>query len=66
MRALRRPARLAPGYYGWWLLAASVVGMAVGNDIAFSSFGLFVDPLESQFNWLRAEVTLGFSVSMAR
>lgn len=65
MLALRRPARLMPSYYGWWLLAASVVGMAVGNGIAFSSFGLFVDPLESQFSWVRAEVTLGFSVSMA-
>lgn len=41
-----------------------MVGMMVGNGIAFSSFGLFVDPLESQFAWTRAEVTLGFSVSM--
>ena len=65
MLALRRPARFSHSYYGWWLLAASVVGMAVGNGIAFSSFGLFVDPLESEFNWARAEVTLGFSVSMA-
>ncbi len=65
MLVLRRPARLIPSYYGWWILVASVVGMAVANGLAFSSFGLFVDPLESEFNWVRAEVALGFSVSMA-
>ena len=51
-------------YYGWWILAAAVVGMAVGNGIAFSSFGLFVEPLEAQFAWARAEVSLGFSISL--
>lgn len=63
-RGVKRLAQLREAYYGWWLLGAAVVAMAVGNGIAFSSFGLFVDPLESEFNWLRAEVMLGFSVSM--
>ena len=45
--------------------AVQLISRDLGNGIAFSSFGLFVDPLESEFNWARAEVTLGFSVSMA-
>ena len=38
--------------------------MAVGEGVAFSSFGLFVEPLEEEFSWARAEVALGLSVSL--
>jgi sugar phosphate permease len=55
---------LGQTYYGWWILAAAVAAMAVGEGIAFSSFGLFVQPLEDEFSWMRAEVALGFSVSL--
>jgi sugar phosphate permease len=51
-------------FYGWWLLAASVVSMALGSGVSFWSFGLYVEPLEQQFGWSRAEVSLGFSVSL--
>ena len=56
--------RLGEAYYGWWILVAAVLAMAVGEGIAFSSFGLFVEPLETQFAWARTEVALGFSVSL--
>ena len=54
--------RLRHAYYGWWMLAASVVAVALAAGISFWSFGLYVDPLESQFGWSRAEVSGGFSV----
>ena len=54
---------LRGAYYGWWLLAASVVAVAVAAGTSFWSFGLYVDPLESEFGWSRAEVSGGFSVA---
>lgn len=56
----------APGrfFYGWWLLAGSVVAMALTSGVSFWSFGLYIDPLETEFGWSRAEVSLGFSVSL--
>ena len=48
-------------YYGWWLLAASVCAMALGSGVSFWAFGLYVRPLEEEFGWTRAEVSLGFS-----
>ena len=51
-------------FYGWWLLAGSVVAMALGSGVSFWSFGLYISPLEDEFGWSRAEVSLGFSVSL--
>lgn len=51
-------------FYGWWLLAAAVVSMALGSGVSFWSFGLYVDPLEEEFGWSRAQVSFGFSVSL--
>ncbi|MEZ4503326.1 MAG: MFS transporter [Dehalococcoidia bacterium] len=51
-------------YYGWWLLAASVVSMALGSGVSFWAFGLYVEPLEDEFGWTRAAVSGGFSISL--
>ncbi len=51
-------------YYGWWLLAAAVPAQAVLTGVSFWSFGLYIKPLEDQFGWSRAEVSLGFSVAL--
>ncbi|MPZ49551.1 MAG: MFS transporter [Dehalococcoidia bacterium] len=56
--------RLRGVYYGWWLLAASVVAMAFGSGFSFWSFGLYVSPLEEEFGWSRAQVSLGFSFAL--
>jgi len=60
-------AGLARGrvYYGWIVLAGSVLATALGAGVSIWSFGLYVDPLEEEFNWSRAEVTAGFSISLA-
>jgi sugar phosphate permease len=51
-------------FYGWWMLAACVVAMALGGGVSFWSFGLYVNPIEDEFGWSRAEVSLGFSFSL--
>lgn len=51
-------------YYGWWILAASIVGMTVVSGLAAWSLGLYVRPLEEEFGWSRAEVSIGFSVGI--
>src|SRR5688572_1925907 len=51
-------------YYGWKLLAASVVAMAFGSGFSFWAFGLYVSPLEGEFGWSRAQVSLGFSCAL--
>ena len=51
-------------YFGWWLLAASVAAMALGSGTSFWAFGFYVQPLEREFGWTRAEVSLGFSSAL--
>ncbi len=51
-------------YYGWWLLAGSVVAMALGSGVSFWAFGLYVHPLEDDFGWSRREVSMGFSIAL--
>ncbi len=38
--------------------------MAIGSGVSFWSFGLYVGPLEDEFGWSRAGVSLGFSISL--
>ncbi|MGE3857989.1 MAG: MFS transporter [Dehalococcoidia bacterium] len=51
-------------FFGWWLLAASVCAMALGSGTSFWAFGFYVQPLEREFGWSRAEVSLGFSAAL--
>ena len=51
-------------FYGWWLLAASVAAMALGSGVSFWAFGLYIEPLEAEFGWSRAQVSLGFSAAL--
>lgn len=51
-------------FFGWWLLAASVGAMALGSGTSFWAFGFYVQPLEREFGWTRAEVSLGFSAAL--
>jgi sugar phosphate permease len=46
------------------MLAGAVLAMAIGSGVSFWSLGLYVGPLEDEFGWSRAEVTLGFSLSL--
>lgn len=51
-------------FYGWWILACCVVGLGFVNGISFWSFGLFIQPVEEEFGWSRADVSFGISLSL--
>ena len=51
-------------YYGWWILAGSVAVMTVVSGLSSWTLGLFVRPLEDEFGWSRAQVSVGFSLSI--
>ncbi len=55
--------RLRRAYYGWWLLAGSVIAVALVAGTSFWSIGLYVDPLEQEFGWSRWQVSGGFSIA---
>jgi len=38
--------------------------MALGSGLSMAAFGLYVGPLEDEFGWTRAEVSLAFSVAL--
>ena len=59
-----RARRLRGVYYGWWMLAGSVVAMALGSGVSFWAFGLYIEPFETQFGWSRGEVSGAFSVAL--
>ncbi len=58
------PGRVRRAYYGWWVLAASVVSVALAAGLSFWSFGLYIDPLEREFGWSRWTISGGFSIAL--
>jgi predicted MFS family arabinose efflux permease len=50
-------------FYGWWVLAACVVGLAFGySNAAYLSFGLFVLPLTEAHGWGRGDISVGSTI----
>jgi len=50
-------------FFGWLVVAAGFVGMIFGPaSVLIYSFGIFVGPLESQFGWTRAQISIGASI----
>ncbi len=56
------PAKI---FYGWFMVAVAAIGLFMGYvPIIGFSFGVFFKPLSQEFNWSRAEISLGFSLSL--
>lgn len=50
-------------YYGWWVLLTCVVGLSVGPaQFAFGSLGLFMLPMQEEFSWGRADISLSLTI----
>lgn len=49
-------------YYGWWIVLIAALCTFLDGGIGFYSFGVFYVPLEQEFGWSRAEVSLGMSI----
>jgi MFS family permease len=57
------PAATAPVFYGWWVVAASMVALALSwPTIAIYAFGPFVIPLSEEFGWQRAEISYAVTI----
>ena len=46
----------------WPLVLASMIGLSFGS-VASSSLGLFIEPLQHEFGWSRAQIGFGLSIS---
>lgn len=55
--------KLRNAYYGWFVLIAAVIGMAIASGVSFWVFGYYVTPLEEEFGWSRTLLQTGISVS---
>ena len=56
--------KLRHAYYGWYLLIAAVIGMAIASGVSFWVLGYYVTPLEEEFGWSRTLLQTGISVSL--
>ena len=46
-------------FYGWWILLAATVGLAVSPaPIAFYSIGVLMQPLSEAYGWSKSEISL--------
>ena len=49
-------------FYGWFVVGATMVGLATGWSALFFTFGAFIQPLQETFGWQRAQISIGFSI----
>ena len=62
-RGLKR-WRISRFYYGWYVLFGMVVALIVAEGVTIGSLSAYTLPLENQFGWSRAQVSMGFSVTV--
>jgi cyanate permease len=53
-----------PSFYGWRIVWAFAVGTTVAYGVLYYSFAVFVQPMEQELGWNRAETSLAFSMAM--
>ncbi|HEY6386632.1 MAG TPA: hypothetical protein VIX91_13220, partial [Candidatus Acidoferrum sp.] len=51
-------------FYGWWVVAASCVGLFWGVPITVYSFSVFLKPLMQDFHASRAAISLAFTLKL--
>ncbi len=51
-------------YYGWYVLFGMVVALIVAEGLTLGSLSAYTEPLENRFGWSRAQVSMGFSVTV--
>lgn len=54
-----------PIFYGWWVIAASVLGMIVSQGpVLVFTFGIFMKPLASEFGWNRSQISFALTAAI--
>ena len=61
---LSLPRRMPRVYRGWWVVSAPFLIAALGTGAGQYGFGLFVEPLEREFGWSRAQINLSLSFTL--
>lgn len=56
--AIRKP-RI---FYGYWMIAISVLCLGIFSGCGVGSFSIFVNSLQSEFGWGRGEIMLAFTI----
>lgn len=59
---LTQPKARGRVFYGWWIVAASVVSLVFEAGAGYYSFGVFLAALTEDMGWSRAAVSVGISV----
>ncbi len=58
------PTRKNPRiFYGWWIVIAGGLGMAISSGINFHGFSNFIIPLGREFGWSRTVISSVFSLA---
>ncbi len=60
----KRRWRVSRIYYGWYVLFGMVVALVVAEGVTIGSLSAYTQPLEDHFGWSRAQVSMGFSVTV--
>lgn len=60
----KRRWRISRIYYGWYVLFGMVVALVVAEGVTIGSLSAYTQPLENHFGWTRAQVSMGFSVTV--
>ena len=50
-------------FYGWWIVAAGVVAIAVNSSVYFYGMAVFFTPLIQEFGWSRTALAGAFSIA---
>jgi len=56
--------RVAPFFYGWWVVIAVAVIVFLTTGTFFYGFSTLVDPFEEEFGWSRALIGGAFSIAL--
>lgn len=54
--------RSAGVFYGWWIVASSFLFLFSFAGAGYYSFSIFIKPLEAEFGWSRAAISLTMSI----
>ena len=49
-------------FYGWWIALTALFVNAILSGPSFGSTGLWIDALEREFGWTRAQLSIAFSL----
>lgn len=49
-------------FFGWWTVLASGIMMSWGFGVDTYSYGLYIEPLEKEFGWTRAQISSSASL----